>query len=94
VVKIRQKTSNAKADNRQTLEMDMEWSHANTPYKNLLKVIADIVDSAVSGHDSFLSIGTTRDHSSIVLMVQLAGSRDTVYADTLRTLDEQAQSLL
>jgi len=94
VVKIRVRTNNAQADNRKTLDQDLEWSHANTPYKTLLQVIADIVDSAVSGNDSFLSIGTTRDKSSICLMVQVAGARDTVYADTLRTLDEHAQSLL
>jgi len=94
VVKIRAKTEALPTNNRATLDSDLDWSHTDTAYKPLLQVIADVLDSAASGNDSFLSIGTTRDKSSVCLMVQIAGSRDTVYSTCLRDLDEQAQSLL
>jgi len=94
VVKIDAKKEALPTDNRKTLDMDMEWAHENTPYKALLQVISDILDSAASGGDSFLSIGATRDKHSFCLMVQVDGSRATVYAASLRNMDEQAQTLL
>jgi len=94
VVKLNAKKEALPKDNRAILESDLEWAHANTPYKCLLQVIADILDSAASGGDSFLSIGATRDKHSFCLMVQVDGSRETVYSDSLRSMDEQAQTLL
>jgi len=94
MVKLNPKKEALDAKNRATLEMDLEWSQANTPYKSLLCVIADIADSAASGSDSFLSIGTTRDGSAITLMVQVDGQRQSLYAADLRQLDEFCESLL
>jgi len=94
VVRLKNKTDKLVASNRATLEQDLEWSNANTPYKALLQVVADILDNAIGGGDSFVSIGLTTDKASICFMVQLEGQRDRVYALDLRTLDEQAQSLL
>jgi len=94
VVKIRAKKETLPTNNREVLEMDLDWAHKDTAYKPLLQVIADVLDSAASGCDSFLSIGATRDKSSVCLMVQIDGSRDTVYSTCLRDMDEQAQTLL
>jgi len=94
VVRLKQKTDKLAAQNRALLDQDLEWAHANTPYKALLQVIADILDNAVNGGDSFVSIGLTTDKASVCFMVQLEGQRDRLYALDLRTLDEQAQSLL
>jgi len=94
VVKLNPKKEALDAENRATLEMDLEWAHKDTAYRNLLCVIADICDSAASGSDSFLSIGTTRDKSAITLMVQVEGQRQSLYDVTLRGLDELCETLL
>jgi len=94
MVKLNPKKEALNADNRQKLEMDLEWSQPNTPYKNLLRVVSDVIDNAASGGDSFVSIGTTRDKGSITLMVQVDGQRQSLYALDLRQLDEFCESLL
>lgn len=94
MVKLNPQKEALKQDNRSTLEQDLDWSVANTAYKNLLRVLADIVDSAADGRDSFCSIGTTRDKSAITLMVQVDGQRQSLYAADLRQLDEFCESLL
>jgi len=94
MVKLNPKKEALDAKNRATLEMDLEWSQPNTPYKDLLRVIADVIDSAASGGDSFVFIGTTRDKGSITLMVQVEGQRQSLYALDLRQLDEHCESLL
>jgi hypothetical protein len=94
MVKLNPKKDALAAENRMHLEMDMEWSHQDTAYRKLLCVIADVLDSAALGHDSFVAIGTTRDKSSITMMVQVEGQRQSLYDVDLRHLDEACESLL
>jgi len=65
-----------------------------TAYLSLLALVADVLDSAADGADSFVSIGTTRNKSAFTIMVQIAGRRHNLYAENLRALSDQAQTLL
>lgn len=94
MVKLNPKKEALLAENRAMLEMDLEWANKDTPYRNLLCIIADVLDSACSGGDSFMSIGTTRDRTSVTIMVQVDGQRQSLYDLSLRGLDEACESLL
>jgi len=94
MVKLNPRKEALVADNRTDLEMDLEWANKDTPYRNLLSVISDVIDSACAGHDSFVSIGTTRDKSSVTIMVQVEGQRQSLYGLSLREIDEACESLL
>ena len=80
--------------NRLDLDADLGGLKKDSPYYPLLALVCDILDSASSGADSFVSIGTTRNKSAITLLIQLAGKRHSVYAPDLRGLSEESRSLL
>ncbi|AXH78723.1 MAG: hypothetical protein [Circular genetic element sp.] len=81
-------------DNRFILEADSQDQTGLDPYKSLLALVADVLDSAADGNDSFVSIGTTRNKSAFTIMVQIAGRRHSLYAENLGALSDQAQTLL
>jgi len=81
-------------DNRKALDIEIETKQGLQIYKPLLALVADVLDSAAGGNDSFVSIGTTRNHSAFTIMVQIAGRRHNLYAENLAALSDQAQTLL
>jgi len=81
-------------DNGAVLQTAGHTKEGLIEYQPLLALVADVLDSAADGNDSFVSIGTTRNHSAFTIMVQIAGRRHNLYAENLRALSEQAQTLL
>lgn len=59
---------------------------ANTPYWPLLQVLADVIDNAGAGGQTFAVLGTTRARTAASLAVTLEGEKATHYAANLADL--------
>jgi len=80
--------------NRRDLDADIGGLKKDSPYYPFLAVLCDILDSAGSGADSFVSVGTTRNKSALTILVQLGGKRVNLYAPDLRALASECRTLL
>lgn len=54
-----------------------------TPYYHLLRVMAEMLDSAAKGQNIYLILGTTKDKSAISCTIKQDGGGDARYGDTL-----------
>jgi hypothetical protein len=66
----------------------------NTDYLDLLRVIADVVDYAADGHDSYLTLGTNKSKDNVLMTIKQDGRAAYVSALDLRGLSEACKSVL
>lgn len=77
-------------------EFDHVWGKAKDyqQFQALLRLIAQALDLAIQGDNVWISIGTTRDRSSIVLSVHQSNEVMAVYSDTFLGIVAKAGELL
>lgn len=61
---------------------------------SLVLLIAQVLDDAAKGNNTYLSIGTTRDKGSMTIAVHQDGVPQSVFADNLEDLFAELKTLL
>jgi len=79
-----------KPDQLEVMHKQLAKSDKPTTYFPILLMIADVIDEAVKGTNTYITIGVTRDRSSIIWTTNVAGSK--LYASGA-TLAEVADKL-
>lgn len=78
--------------NVQTLRKSEQEAMFDTPYWNLLVMLADMADSIARGEDWYCIIGSTKNRDAFSLTVVGGLNRDTVYATNFRDLADKANT--
>lgn len=63
-------------------------------YTGLLLLLADVIDEAVKGSNSYMTIGVTRDKSAIIATITVDGSKIYASGATLAEVSDKATGLL
>jgi len=81
-------------NNRTTVEDVAKSFGKNVDYLDILRVIADVLDFAVDGHDSYLTIGTNKGKDNCLMTIKQDGHAAYVSALDLRGLSEACRTVL
>jgi hypothetical protein len=65
-----------------------------SPYAGLVELLADVVDTAISGPECYVTFGLSRDRSSILLTVHYEHSKLYAGGTTLAELSAAAGELI
>lgn len=79
MVKLKTKTQSLQTKNRADFEANIKMLGPDAEYTAMLQVIADVLDLAAQGQDAFVTIGSTRDKSSVTFTIAVEGERNTYY---------------
>jgi len=75
MVRVDSVTGKLLPDNRQHVDEMSQAGQSGEVYLTLLRVIADICDEQALGKDTFLVIGGSRDHTSLLATVSQEGRK-------------------
>jgi len=82
------------ANQLETLDQELASKTKAEPYHPMIRLIADVLDNAIKGDNCYLTIGTTRDQSAIILSLTVEGQKIYVSSATLYELAGRCQELL
>ncbi len=82
------------AQNLSSVEEEKDAGKWRATYMALVTVLADACDQAALGENTWVSVGKTRDGSSLNLTVHLPEGPISVFAPSLAGLSKQAEELL
>jgi hypothetical protein len=94
VVRIDKHTDKLTSDNRKKLDEYSKQFGSAQAYLPLLQAIADILDTAASGGDAYVTIGANRERSSLLMTLHDSGRKAYVSQTTLVDLAEALIPLL
>jgi hypothetical protein len=64
------------------------------PFLAILQVIAETLDDAINGDNSYVTIGITKDRKALMMTVNFASSKMYLAGDTLYEIAQKAAELL
>ena len=94
MLKLDKSSGSLDANNRSHVEAVCKTFGKDQSFTDLLRVVADVIDYAVSGHDSYLTIGTNKANDALLLTIKQDGHRAYVSALDLAGLSEACKSVL
>jgi len=94
IVKNKQQVNYLRPVNVAELRKSGTSALVDSPYWTLLLAIADALDTAVSGNNTYCIIGTTKDTTALSMTVVQGDARDAVYADTLVEMSDKASQFI
>lgn len=94
MVRFNNPESKLEPKNEVAVQQEVKTFGKGQTYTNLLLLIADVLDYAVEGHDSYMTIGQTRDKTALLLSVHQDGKHAYVSGTSLAGLSEAAGTLL
>lgn len=84
----------AKPHNVTDLAQWLETPIQDTPYGYLLSLVADMLDTALTQDGVYMTLGATRDKSSVTFKVHTGRDAEGVYGASLVELASKAEALL
>jgi len=94
VLKLESHEGKLEATSRATVEAVAKTFGKSQDLTNLLLVIADVLDYAADGHNSYITIGTNRDKSAFLLSIKQDGHGAYVSATSIAELSAACSSVL
>lgn len=82
------------ADQLKVMHQQLAKAEKPTVYFPLLLLMADVIDDAVKGSNTYITLGVTRDKSAIILTVNVGGSKVYASGATLAELADRVNDLL
>lgn len=93
-MKLEKSNVSLDADNLQSAKELLIKQKNPSQYQGLLCVIADVLDTAISGSNCYLIIGLTRDRNALLLTVHQDGAKAFAGGLRLTELSREAEKLL
>ena len=77
-------------------EYDAQLKQNRLPevYGNLLRLLSQVIDSAIAGDNTYCTLGATKEKTAVVLTVITPEGRQSIYASSLGELGLRADELL
>jgi len=94
LVKVKPQAIHLEDQNRLALESETKLVGTGSGYITLLRVIADVMDLAAGGLDTWCAIGRTQNGSSLTFTLVVDGTRETYYIVSLEELCEALKAAL
>jgi len=94
VLKLDNSSEKLASNNRIHVESVIKTFGKDQAFTDFLRVIADVLDYACDGHDSYLTLGTNKANDAILLTIKQEGKRAYVSALDLAGLSEACKSVL
>jgi hypothetical protein len=82
------------ANNELDFQTDVGSKAGLETYAPILQLIAQVTDACANGENVWLSVGATKNRTSLCLTLHLPEGPTAVFAATLRDLANQARTLL
>lgn len=92
--KLNTKTSKLSVTNEANV---LEWhakAKVDSPFTNLVALVAGVLDEAASGKDTYMVIGANRERSALLITVSQGGSKAYLSALDIQELSAACGSLL
>jgi hypothetical protein len=83
-----------KADQLKTMSQQLAKPDKPVTYFPLLLIMADVIDDAVKGANTYMTLGVSRDKSSIILTISVDGHKLYASGATLAELADRVNNLL
>lgn len=80
--------------NSAVVQDNAEYRFMDTPFYSLMLALADAIDTAIEGDNTYCIIGTTKDVTAISFTIVQGSARDAVYGDTLAEIGSKSASFL
>jgi len=81
-------------DQLKTMHQQLAKADKPTTYFPLLLIMADVVDEAVKGSNTYLTLGVTRDKSAIIMSISVDGKKLYASGASLADLADKVNALL
>jgi len=93
---VRKPSNNTELDQRamKALDDDLAKSLKVCRFLHLLKAMLTTLDLAAAGEDIYMTVGTTRNKSALVVSITWDGEKMAAYGDSALDLDAKMVSLL
>jgi len=81
-------------DQLKEADLNLEEVSENFPYSGLIRLIADVLDNAIGGNNTYMTIGATKDKAAIIVTVSVEGNKMYVNGSSLVEISAGANELV
>jgi len=93
-VKFDSKTAKLSTNNLQTVREHIKANTASLAYQGLLCVLADVLDRASAGNDTYVILGLTQNRDALLLTVKEGSKKAYAGGGGLLEISEDAEKLV